>query len=145
MEPSFRLVNWSPINLKHMIGHLSKAEQSVLYPKDRRLTMVIKPYMWLIFGAILLIPTAAAWIEYLCYGLPPDPSAARVLIPSPADPGFPAWVRISHWVNFLFLSLIIRSGLSILVDHPRLYFNDGCAPASEWIRFTPVKVPKDRM
>ncbi|GAB3358753.1 hypothetical protein GCM10027566_23860 [Arachidicoccus ginsenosidivorans] len=128
-----------------MIGHLSKAEQAVLYPKDRRLTMVIKPYMWIIFGAIILIPLGAAWIQYLFFGLPPDPSAVLVHLPSEATPGFPAWARLSHWVNFLFLSLIIRSGLSILVDHPRLYFNNGCSPESEWVRFTPIKVPKDKM
>jgi thiosulfate reductase cytochrome b subunit len=39
----------------------------------------------------------------------------------------------------------MRSGLSILMDHPRLYFNDGCAPGTEWIRFTPLKVPEDRI
>jgi len=41
--------------------------------------------------------------------------------------------------------LLIRSGLSILVDHPRLYFNDDCTPGSEWIRFTPLRVPRDRL
>lgn len=41
--------------------------------------------------------------------------------------------------------LLIRSGLSILMDHPRLYFNDHCTPGSEWIRLTPLKVPLDRM
>ncbi len=41
--------------------------------------------------------------------------------------------------------MLIRSGLSILVDHPRLYFNDDCTPGSEWIRFTPLKVPRDRL
>ena len=41
--------------------------------------------------------------------------------------------------------LLIRSGLSILVDHPRLYFNDDCTPGSEWIRLTPLQVPRDRV
>jgi DMSO/TMAO reductase YedYZ molybdopterin-dependent catalytic subunit/thiosulfate reductase cytochrome b subunit len=41
--------------------------------------------------------------------------------------------------------MLIRSGLSILMDHPRLYFNDDCTPGSEWIRFTPIKVPRDRI
>ena len=59
--------------------------------------------------------------------------------------GFPGWLCLSHWVNFFFLILIIRSGLSILADHPRLYWNNGCAPRSEWIRFTPIKVPDDRV
>ena len=128
-----------------MISHLSKEEQAVLYPEDRRLVMVIKPYMWIIFGAVILIPVGAAWFQYLFYGLPADPSSSFQLITSDTATGFPSWVRISHWVNFLFLSLIIRSGLSILVDHPRLYFNDGCDPKSEWVRFTPVAIPKDRM
>jgi len=41
--------------------------------------------------------------------------------------------------------MLIRSGLSILVDHPRLYFNNDCTPGSEWIRFTPLKVPRDQL
>jgi DMSO/TMAO reductase YedYZ molybdopterin-dependent catalytic subunit/thiosulfate reductase cytochrome b subunit len=54
-------------------------------------------------------------------------------------------VRYCHFFNLLFVMMLIRSGLSILADHPRLYFNDGCAPGSEWIRFTPLKVPSDRV
>ncbi|MDB5276427.1 MAG: molybdopterin-dependent oxidoreductase [Ferruginibacter sp.] len=46
--------------------------------------------------------------------------------------------------QLLFLVLIIRSGLSILVDHPRLYWNNGCKPGTDWIRFTPLKQPKDK-
>ena len=30
----------------------------------------------------------------------------------------------------LFLILLIRSGIEILASHPRLYWNDGCAPKS---------------
>jgi sulfoxide reductase catalytic subunit YedY len=41
--------------------------------------------------------------------------------------------------------LIIRAGLSILMDHPRLYWNVHCTPGSEWIRFTPIQVPTDRL
>jgi sulfoxide reductase catalytic subunit YedY len=54
-------------------------------------------------------------------------------------------VRYCHFFNFLFVMMLIRSGLSILMDHPRLYFNDGCTPGSEWIRLTPLKVPRDRI
>ncbi|WP_449047555.1 molybdopterin-dependent oxidoreductase [Parapedobacter sp.] len=101
--------------------------------------------MWIIFGAIIIIPIGVAWGQYLFHGLPTDPSASfSETIPGELA-GFPFWARISHWANFLFLSLIIRSGLSILADHPRLYFNDGCAPQSEWVRFTPVKIPKDAL
>jgi len=55
------------------------------------------------------------------------------------------WVRYCHFFNFLFVMMLIRSGLSILMDHPRLYFNDGCTPGSEWIRLTPLTVPRDRI
>ena len=47
--------------------------------------------------------------------------------------------------NFLFLVLLVRSGLQILADHPRLYWNVHCTPGSEWLRLTPVEVPKDRV
>jgi methionine sulfoxide reductase catalytic subunit len=35
--------------------------------------------------------------------------------------------------------------LQILMDHPRLYWNVHCTPGTEWLRFTPVVVPKDRV
>ena len=54
--------------------------------------------------------------------------------------GFAAWIRITHYVNLLFMVLLVRSGLQILMDHPRLYWNVHCTPGSEWIRFTPVQV-----
>lgn len=128
-----------------MIEHKSEKEQAMLYPADRRFVMIIKPYMWVIFGVLILVPIAAAWVQYLAVGLPPDPSAHFAPL-TPDDPtGFPAWIRVSHWVNLLFLTLIIRSGLSILFDHPRLYFNNGCTPHTQWIRFTPVKIPKDKL
>jgi hypothetical protein len=30
-------------------------------------------------------------------------------------------LSVTHYVNLLFLVLLIRSGLQILMDHPRLY------------------------
>ena len=59
--------------------------------------------------------------------------------------GFPAWLRITHFINLLFLILLIRSGLQILMDHPRLYGNVHCTPGTEWLRLTPIEVPKDRI
>jgi sulfoxide reductase catalytic subunit YedY len=51
----------------------------------------------------------------------------------------------THYVNFLFLVLLIRSGLQILADHPRLYWNVHCTPGTEWLRLTPIEVPQDRV
>ena len=61
------------------------------------------------------------------------------------DLGFPIWVRISHWFNFLFVTMLVRSGLEILSAHPKLYWNNASLPGSEWIRFTRKQMPKDRL
>ena len=58
---------------------------------------------------------------------------------------FPPWIGITHYVNLLFMVLLARSGLQILMDHPRLYWNVHCTPGTEWIAFTPVQVPLDRL
>jgi len=52
----------------------------------------------------------------------------------PVTDGFPAWLRICHWLNFFLLLFMIRSGIQILADHPRLYLNPDCTPGSEWFR-----------
>jgi len=56
---------------------------------------------------------------------------------------FPAWLRITHYVNFVFLTLLIRSGIQILSDHPKLYGNDHCTPGTEWLKFSSNKKPKE--
>ncbi|HEY0774619.1 MAG TPA: cytochrome b/b6 domain-containing protein, partial [Nocardioidaceae bacterium] len=62
-----------------------------------------------------------------------------------SDPelGFPAWLRITHFLNFLFLGLLIRSGWEIIATHPRMYWRNDCGPGTEWIRFTKRKVPAE--
>ncbi|RLS49798.1 MAG: hypothetical protein DWH88_01905 [Planctomycetota bacterium] len=89
-------------------------------------------------------PVVAAWGWMLVFGLPEIPPAPRVVAVD--DPsGFPAWLRLAHFANLVLMVLLVRSGLSILMDHRRLYWNDHCTPGSEWIRFTPLTVPKDRV
>ena len=129
-----------------MIPHFTEAEKVIQYPENRRFYVRLKPYMLVIIGMILLGSIVIAWIQYLFFGLPSDPSVAFSPVATAGEPsGFPMWINISHWVNFFFLILIIRSGLSILVDHPRLYWNDGCDPETNWIKFTPKVVPKDKL
>ena len=64
---------------------------------------------------------------------------------TPIDLGFPIWVRLSHWFNFLFVTMLVRSGLEILSAHPKLYWNNACMPGSEWLRFTRKQMPKDQL
>lgn len=63
------------------------------------------------------------------------------LLLAEAAHGFPLWLRVTHYLNFLFIVLLIRSGIEILASHPRLYVNDGCTPGSEWLKFTKKPVP----
>ena len=93
----------------------------------------------------LVILVAAAYLQLVMFGLP-------ALLPVTSLPddismaqGFPAWLRVTHYINFLFIILLIRSGLQILMDHPRLYWNVHCTPGTEWLRLTPIEVPTDRV
>jgi len=122
------------------------AHRAVHYPNDRRFRIWIRPSILIGFAVAILAAVLASWIEFAVAGLPRVPPVPQIYPHDFAGPhGFPLWVRYCHFFNFFFLMLLIRSGLSILVDHPRLYFNDDCTPGSEWIRFTPLKVPLDRI
>jgi len=99
----------------------------------------------LLFLSPFLILVAAAYLQWATVGLPTVPPVSQALPDITAAQGFPAWLRVTHSVNFLFIILLIRSGLQILVDHPRLYWNVHCTPGTEWLRLTPVEVPRDRV
>ena len=58
--------------------------------------------------------------------------------------GFPMWLRVLHFLNLLFLMFIIRAGIQILADHPRLYWRRDSTPGTEWFRFQ-HEVPRDRV
>jgi sulfoxide reductase catalytic subunit YedY len=96
----------------------------------------------LFFVTPLVVLVAAAYLQWATVGLPalPLPPLDMTTVQ-----GFPAWLRVTHYVNFLFIILLIRSGLQILVDHPRLYWNVHCTPGTEWLRLTPIEVPRDRV
>ncbi|AHC27109.1 oxidoreductase [Mycolicibacterium neoaurum] len=60
------------------------------------------------------------------------------------EPGLPAWLRWSHLFNIVFMMFIIRAGLQILADHPRLYLNSGSTPGTAWLRLR-GPIPADRL
>ena len=85
--------------------------------------MRIRPKTLLLLLSPVLLLVAAAYIQWGAAGLPRLTSGPALTPETAAGPvGFPAWLRITHYVNFLFLILLIRSGLQILMDHPRLYW-----------------------
>lgn len=60
------------------------------------------------------------------------------------DSGFPWWLQLQHFLNMFFMLFIIRAGLQILADHPRLYWRRDCTPGTDWFRFQ-RPVPKGRV
>ena len=122
------------------------AHKAVHYPPDRRFRVWLKPS---VVGTLLVLvglPVLIAWGQAAVFGLPYIQPVLPYSQSSVAGPhGFPVWVRYCHFFNFLFLTMLIRSGLSILMDHPRLYFNNHCTPGTEWIRLSPLPVPTDRI
>jgi len=122
------------------------AHAAVHYPKDRRFRIWVRPSILIGIAVIGVAAVLAPWIEAALVGLPSVPPVPQIYPKNFAGPHeFPVWVRYCHFFNFFFVMLLIRSGLSILVDHPRLYFNDHCTPGSEWMRFTQLKVPHGRI
>src|SRR5271166_2399487 len=57
-------------------------------------------------------------------------------------PGLPVWVGVQHFFNLFLLIFIIRSGLQILSDHPRLYWTRHSTPGRDWFRIQ-KPVPAD--
>ncbi|MBS9533898.1 molybdopterin-dependent oxidoreductase [Mycobacterium sp. M1] len=56
-------------------------------------------------------------------------------IPPGSKPGIPAWVGWQHFFNLFLMMFIIRSGIQILCDHPRLYVSRNATPnKDEWLR-----------
>lgn len=83
--------------------------------------MHIRLKILLLLVSPLLLSVAAAYIQWGTVGLPALPPNSLLTPETATEPyGFPAWLRVTHYVNFLFLVLLARSGLQILADHPRL-------------------------
>ncbi|MEJ7717762.1 MAG: molybdopterin-dependent oxidoreductase [Thermoleophilaceae bacterium] len=103
--------------------------------------------LWLLpIGFLLLISAIAA-----AKGLRGDPSVQQFIGRYPGTiessrpettAGFPAWARWQHFFNLFFLIFIIRSGVQILSDHPRLYWTRHSTPGRDWFRIQ-KPVPAD--
>jgi|KBSMisStandDraft_5_1062788.scaffolds.fasta_scaffold39963_1 thiosulfate reductase cytochrome b subunit len=52
---------------------------------------------------------------------------------------FPFWLRFAHFINLIFIVILIRSGIEILSALPKLYWHDDATPGKEWIKFTKKK------
>ena len=95
--------------------------------------------LWLLpIGFVVLIVAVAA-----AKGLRNMPSVERFIVRYPgtietasarANPGLPIWVGVQHFFNLFLMIFIIRSGVQILSDHPRLYWTRHSTPGKDWFR-----------
>jgi methionine sulfoxide reductase catalytic subunit len=103
--------------------------------------------LWLLpIGFVLLIVAVAA-----AKGLRGTEWAQRFIAryPGTVEPagaeqhaGFPVWAGLQHFFNLFFMIFIIRSGVQILSDHPRLYWTRHSTPGKDWFRIQ-KPVPAD--
>jgi sulfoxide reductase catalytic subunit YedY len=103
--------------------------------------------LWLLpIGFVVLLILVA-----LAKGLRGEPSVQRFIrrypgtdgaSPSAGTVGFPAWVDLQHFFNLFFMIFIIRAGIQILSDHPRLYWTRHSTPGKDWFRIQ-KPVPAD--
>ncbi|MDO5747105.1 MAG: molybdopterin-dependent oxidoreductase [Actinomycetaceae bacterium] len=49
---------------------------------------------------------------------------------------FPWWLRVEHFLNIIFVTFFIRSGIEILGTYPRLHTNVHNRPGAQWAQFT---------
>jgi len=112
--------------------------------------------LWLLPIGFLLLIVAVA----LAQGLRGIPSVQRFIEQYPGtvtvqhpittvpqvypqqDRGFPLWVAAQHFLNLFLMIFIIRSGIQILSDHPRLYWTRHSTPGKDWFRIQ-KPVPED--
>lgn len=57
----------------------------------------------------------------------------------------PMFIVILHLINLFCLIILIRSGIQILYDHPKLYWTDHTSDENWWIRFGKKQQPKDKL
>jgi len=95
--------------------------------------------LWLLpIGFVVLIAAVAA-----AKGLRGIPSVAGFVEDYPGtvtpagaerNAGLPIWVGAMHFLNLFLMIFIIRSGIQILSDHPRLYWTRHSTPGRDWFR-----------
>jgi sulfoxide reductase catalytic subunit YedY len=103
--------------------------------------------LWLLPIGLLLLMVAVA----VAKGLRDTGAVARFIDRNPGTvvtaaaankPGFPIWVGVQHFFNLFLMIFIIRSGIQILSDHPRLYWTRNSTPGRDWFRIQ-KPVPAD--
>jgi methionine sulfoxide reductase catalytic subunit len=150
MTREFAPADPDPLELQIAKSHDSILPQHWTPPKAGVVPHLRIGKRW--FNVLWLIPIGAV-VAILAAGVAHEvrdfPIVKEFMARYPGQPsttvyysGFPLWVRIQHVLNLFLMMFIIRSGIQILADHPRLYWNKDCTPGTEWFRFQ-HEVPRD--
>lgn len=57
----------------------------------------------------------------------------------------PFVITVLHLINLFCLIILIRSGIQILYDHPKLYWTDHTRDDNWWLRFGKKVQPKNKL
>lgn len=57
----------------------------------------------------------------------------------------PILIVVLHLINLFCMVILIRSGIQILYDHPKLYWTDDTTDDNHWLRFGKKIMPKDKL
>lgn len=57
---------------------------------------------------------------------------------------FPWWLRVEHFLNIIFITFFIRSGIEILGTFPRLHRSVHTPPGAQWAEFTIKAKPRHK-
>lgn len=98
------------------------------------------------FNLLWLVPLGFAGLVIavtIAKGLRTMPAVQQFITTNPgtvvtpaavADAGFPAWLSVQHFFNLFLMIFIVRAGIQILSDHPRLYWTRHSTPGKDWFR-----------
>jgi methionine sulfoxide reductase catalytic subunit len=152
------------LEVREETGMALSAEERPIMGKVRGFAAGDSPTVPMSLGAVRMgtrfTPITAFFIPALVVGLA-SVVAARLIVATPwwtafatvypavvpdatVPTGYTAWVRWLHYLSFVIMSILVRSGVQILADHPRLYWTLHSTPGREWIRFR-GPVPRDRL
>jgi len=139
-------------------AHLSKADDSIRLTHWMSPQWGIAPHIrigrrWI--NTLWALPIGAAallCLVALAQSLRELPGVEAFILQHPGvaqsapsvESGFPWWLQLQHFLNMFFMLFIMRAGLQILADHPRLYWSRDCTPGTDWFRFQ-APIPKDRI
>jgi DMSO/TMAO reductase YedYZ molybdopterin-dependent catalytic subunit/thiosulfate reductase cytochrome b subunit len=134
-----------PLRAKLTPAPLDRIPDDWIPPRDAWLPRIrIGKHWYSILWAVPIAGVAVIIFIAICQWLRTVPTVEAFMLRYPGVPvqqppvnsGFPAWVRVQHYLNMFFMYFVMRAGIQIFADHPRAYWNRNCTPDTEWLRIS---------